>query len=87
MPNTWPDGATFRANAIVVAPLPQPTSMTRSPGLRLRPIDHEVGDRRSTNVLRRLPLGPALAGGTVPVGDLVGVLFVACGASICAVLF
>ena len=33
--STWPDGATLRANAIVVAPLPQPTSMTRSPGFGL----------------------------------------------------
>ena len=79
MPSTWPDGATLRANAIVVAPLPQPTSMTRSPGFRLRPIDHEVGDRPEHDVLRRLPIGPALAGRPVPVGDLVGVLIVALG--------
>jgi hypothetical protein len=30
-PKACPDGATFCANAIVVAPLPQPTSMIRSP--------------------------------------------------------
>ena len=46
---------------------------------QLRPIDHEVSDRLEHNVLRRLPLRPALSGGTVPVGDLVGVLFVAFG--------
>ena len=34
-PKTWPDGATFRANAMLVAPLPQPTSMTRSPAIGL----------------------------------------------------
>jgi hypothetical protein len=78
-PSTWPDGATSRANAIVVAPLPQPTSMTRSPRPQFRPIDHEVSDRLEHNVLRRLPLRPALASGTVPVGDLVGVLIVALG--------
>jgi hypothetical protein len=39
-------------------------------------IDDEVGNRLEQHVLRRLPVGPALAGGTVPVGDLVGVLFV-----------
>ena len=67
-----------RAKPIVVTPLPQPISMTRSPGLRFRAIDHKVGDRSKQDVLRRLPVGPALPGRSVPIGDLVGVLFVAC---------
>jgi hypothetical protein len=61
-PSTWPDGATSRANALA--------------RLQLRPIGHKVGDRLEQHVLRRLTIGPALAGGTVPVGDLVGVLVV-----------
>jgi len=40
------------------------------------PIDHKVGDRLEQHVLRRLPVRPALAGWPVPIGDLVGVLFV-----------
>ena len=43
------------------------------------PIDHKVGDRLEQHVLRRLTIGPALAGGTVPVSDLIRVLFVAGG--------
>jgi hypothetical protein len=39
-------------------------------------IDQEIENLRQQHILRRLPLGPALAAGTVPVGDLVGVLFV-----------
>ena len=46
-------------------------------GLGLGAVDQDVGDRREQDILRRLPVGPALAAGPVPVGDLVGVLFVA----------
>ena len=44
---------------------------------QLRAINHKVGDRLEQDVLRRLPLRPALSGRTIPVGDLVGILFVA----------
>ena len=47
--------------------------------LQLRPLDHEIGDRLEQHVLRRLPVRPALAGWPVPIGDLVGVLFVGGG--------
>ena len=85
-PSTWPDGATsartHRRGAAAAADIDD--ALAR---LQLRPVDHEVGDRPEHNVLRRLPLGPALSGGTVPVGDLVGVLIVALGVSMCAILF
>ena len=78
-PSTWPDGATSsrerdRRGAAAAADIDDALAW-----LQLRPIDHKVGDRPEHNVLRRLPLRPALSGGTVPVGDLVGVLIVACG--------
>ena len=69
------DRAPSRANAIVVEPQPQPISTTRSPARPWR-VDQEIGDRRQQDVLHRLPVGPALAGRTVPIGDLVGVLVV-----------
>ena len=40
-------------------------------------VDQDLGDRPEQDILRRLPLGPALPAGSVPIGDLVGVLFVA----------
>ena len=39
--------------------------------------DQDVGDRLEQDVLRLLPIGPALAAWSVPVGDLVGVSLVA----------
>jgi len=42
-------------------------------------VDNEIGDRLEQHILRRLAIGPALACGTIPVGDLVGVLIVAGG--------
>jgi hypothetical protein len=42
-------------------------------------LNQDVGDRSEQNILRRLPISPALACGSVPVGDLVCVQFVACG--------
>ena len=36
-------------------------------------VDQDLRDRREQHVLRRLPVRPALAAGTVPVCDLVGV--------------
>src|SRR5260370_35941342 len=47
-------------------------------GLRAGAIDQEVGDRRQHDVLRLLPISPALAARSVPVRNLVGVFFVAC---------
>ena len=41
-------------------------------------LNQDVGDRPERDVLRRLPIGLALAGGSVPVGQLVGILIVAC---------
>ncbi len=73
MPSTCPAGPTFCASAIEMAPLPQPTSMIRSPALGPRALDQEVGDRRQQDVLRLLPIGPALAARSVPIRDLVGV--------------
>ena len=78
-PSTWPDGATSRANAIAVAPLPQPTSMTRSPGFSFARSITRSATGPSTMSCAACRSRPALAGGTVPVGDLVGVLIVACG--------
>ena len=40
-------------------------------------IDQDIGDRRQHNILGRLPVGPALAARSVPVGNLIGVLVVA----------
>ena len=48
-------------------------------GRRLGAINQDVEDRPQQDVLRSLPVGPALPARPVPVGDLVGVLFVACG--------
>ena len=42
-------------------------------------IDQDIGDRRQHDVLRLLPIGPALAARSVPVRDLVGVQIVAYG--------
>ena len=75
-PSTWPDGATSRANAIDVAPLPQPTSMTRSPGFSFARSITRSATGLSSDILRRLPIRPALPGRPVPVGDLVGVSIV-----------
>src|SRR5262245_34002854 len=47
--------------------------------LRLGAIDQDVEDRSQQDVLRCLPVGPALAARPVPVGDLVGILLVAMG--------
>jgi len=41
-------------------------------------LNQDIGDRPEQDVLRRLPIGLALAGGSVPVGQLVGILIVAC---------
>src|ERR1700738_4710360 len=50
------------------------------PLARLGPgaIDQSVSDGPEQDVLRLLPIGPALASGSVPVCNLVGVLLVAC---------
>src|SRR4051812_23859001 len=40
-------------------------------------VDQKVGNGAQQDVLRGLPIGPALAARPVPVGDLVGVLVVA----------
>ena len=61
MPSTCPLGPTFCASAIEMAPLPQPTSMMRSPASGLGAVDQDVGDRRQQDVLRLLPIGPLLA--------------------------
>ena len=45
-PSTKPDGATRSANAIVVAPQPQPTSRIRSPGFAAGAVDQDLRDRR-----------------------------------------
>ena len=78
MPNTWPDGATFRAEcdrrgAAAAADIDDPLA-----GHGLGTVDQNVGDRSQQNVLRSLPVGPAPARRSIPIGDLVGVLFVAC---------
>ena len=79
---TCPLGPTFCANAIVVAPQPQPTSMIRSPGFGLARSIRMSATGAKQDVLGLLPVGPALAARPVPVGDLVGVLIVAYGCSI-----
>ena len=56
-------------------------------GLGPGAIDQNFGDRREQDVLRLLPVGPALAGRSVPVRNLVGVLIVACRGVPCAETF
>ena len=72
-PSTWPVGPTARASSAVVPPMPQPISMTCSPGWAAAAAKHvlaEIGDR----TLDALVVGgePALPARAVPERGLFG---------------
>ena len=69
-----PSGATAFANATVVAPEPRPTLRTLA-WLRPGAVDQNVRDRPEQDLLCRVAIGPFLAARSIPISDLVGVLF------------